>query len=76
MTYSRCPAIPGLCFCFTHNGFLTRAGYRVLAEAEQAPQIDKMGSVSALVEVEEDLFYDERHIELNELVPQLSFLEV
>ena len=63
----------GVCGCHAHNGFLTRAGYLALAEAEQSSQVDTVGSVSALVEVEEDFEYDPRHIELNELLlEQLS----
>jgi len=53
------------CGCLSHNGFLTRAGYRALDGADQVPYIDKVGSVSALVEVEVDMDYDATHIELN-----------
>jgi len=65
------------CECSAHGSFLTAKG---LAEAAQqfsleglAPRgereyLDKVGSVSALVEVEvmEDLTYDPAHIELNQ----------
>ena len=66
-----------LCGCRSHNGFLTAKG---LEEAAQrfsleglAPRgeleyVDSRVSVSALVEVEDDLDYDETHKELNELV--------
>ena len=67
---------PAGCLCHAHNGFLTRRGYALLAEAEQRPQVDRVGSVSALVEVEEDLEYDALHIELNGRYarsPQISF---
>ncbi len=64
-----CPVgeLPGIrCGCLSHNGFLTRRGYEVAAEADGS-YLDKVGSVSALVEVEDDFEYDLRHIELNEL---------
>ncbi len=66
------------CHCRAHNGFLTAKG---LEEAEQRRAnptellevdvgqldlyLDKVGSVSALVEVEGDYDYDPRHVELN-----------
>ena len=52
------------CGCRAYNGFLTRKGYELAAEADGS-YLDKVGSVSALVEVEEDYTYDPRHIELN-----------
>jgi len=42
---------PAPCKCLSHNGFLTRTGYRVVAEAEQR-YLDRVGSVSASTEVE------------------------
>ena len=42
----------GDCHCHSHNGFLTKAGYRALDMAEQNRYLDTSGSVSALVEVE------------------------
>jgi len=36
------------CGCLSHNGFLTRAGYRALDMAAQLPYLDKVDSVSAL----------------------------
>ena len=69
---------PAGCLCHAHNGFLTRRGYATVAEAEGALYLDKVSSVSALVEVENDYDYDPTHKELNErysLSPQLS-LEV
>ena len=53
------------CNCHSHNGFLTRRGYELAAGADSS-YLDKVGSVSALVEVEEDVTYDPRHTELNE----------
>ena len=62
------------CRCTAHGSFLTAKG---LAEAAQrfsleglAPRgehgyLDRVGSVSALVEVEDDAEYDPNHIELN-----------
>jgi len=55
------------CLCLSHNGFLTERGYAELAQREHqlnvfcevgldspvaVPYLDKVGSVSALVEVE------------------------
>jgi len=56
-----------VCGCIAHNGFLTRAGYRALDGAAQPSYLDKVGSVSAMVEVEVplDLDYDSNHTELN-----------
>ena len=67
------------CGCSSHNGFLTAKG---LEEAEQRRAassetlevagrqltlyLDKVGSVRALVEVEDDATYDSHHSELNE----------
>jgi len=55
------------CRCLAHNGFLTRRGYKVvraigLDKAEEFGYLDKVCSVSALVEVEvSDAFLDEQH---------------
>ena len=53
------------CECFSHNGFLTRAGYALLDQRGGGPQelhewsdmcyLDKVGSVSGL-ELERDLY--------------------
>jgi len=62
------------CRCFSHDGFqLSPEG---LAQREFVlpgvdamairPYVDKVGSVSALVEVEDDFDYDELHVELNQ----------
>jgi len=71
------------CSCHSHGGFLTAKG---LAEAAQrfsleglAPRgdhayVDRVGSVSALVEVEDDFEYDPNHNELNVLFVHPSFL--
>ena len=56
----------GHCRCHAHNGFLTRRGYEALAEADSSSYLDKVGSVSAMVEVEVDVTYDSKHNELNE----------
>ena len=56
------------CTCFSHNGFLTRKGYllrEALAGRRSAEYVDKVSSVSALVEVEDDPDYDAGHTELN-----------
>ena len=62
---------------YSRNGFLTSRGYREVAQrmlehlefdATAAKlYLDKVGSVSGLVEVEvmEDIAYDANHIELN-----------
>ena len=62
------------CTCRSHGGFLTQLG---LEEAAQrlsleglSPRgdleyIDRVDSVSALVEVEDDFDYDPAHVELN-----------
>ncbi len=70
------------CGCSSHNGFLTRLGYDRVAQGLSleglAPwgvceYVDRVGSVSALVEVEDDFEYDPRHVELNqELLLQLE----
>jgi len=66
--------LPGLqpCDCLSHNGFLTRAGYMAseLAAAQYCNEevdgwgrllyLDKVGSVSALVEVEESFVWNDR----------------
>ena len=66
----------------SRNGFLTKRGYAEVAQKTSLEgllsrgdgvMVDKSGSVSALVEVEDDSEYDEKHIELNtELVLQLE----
>ena len=65
------------CSCRSHNGFLTRLGYAEHAErtrlagADGSLYLDRVGSVSALVEVESDPDYDALHIELNGAAGQL-----
>ena len=44
----------GQCGCYSHNGFLTRAGYDALDMADSSRYLDKVGSVSAL-ELERDI---------------------
>ncbi len=61
------------CGCHSHNGLvLSPEGLaqreRKLDEVDamdESRYLDKSGSVSALVEVEDDFDYDPRHIELN-----------
>ena len=61
---------------FARNGFLTAKGLKEtdqrrgafragLAGSESSSYVDKVGSVSALVEVEDDCEYDQNHNELN-----------
>ena len=45
--------------------FLEDVAIRQLTGPERASRLDRSGSVSALVEVEEDLEYDGAHIQLN-----------
>ena len=69
------------CHCHSHSGFLTRRGYRLVAQREASRvdldgmtdrcYLDKSGSVSALVEVEGDYDYDPTHIQLNS--PMVNF---
>ncbi len=58
------------CRCTSHNGFLTDRGYAEVAQREQLSAegltrsencviVDKVGSVSALVEVEEFHVFDD-----------------
>ena len=58
----------------SRNGFLTKRGYAELAQRTSLEgllsradgvMVDRYGSVSALVEVEDDFEYDENHVELN-----------
>ena len=63
------------CSCHSHSGFLTARGYRAVAQWERERceldamaderYLDRVGSMSALVEVEDDAAYDLRHVELN-----------
>jgi len=58
------------CRCHSHGSFFTRRGYEAarlygVDKTEESRYLDKVGSVSALVEVEEDYDYDPTHIELN-----------
>ncbi len=62
------------CGCLSHNGFLTVRGYAEraqrtslegLAPFGECEYVDRVGSVSALVEVEDDFDYDPLHVELN-----------
>ncbi len=57
-----------VCGCSSHNGFLTRRGYELargqgVDKAEASRYLDKVGSVSALVEVEEFHVFDEQLID-------------
>ena len=62
-----------VCGCHSHNGLLLspeglaqREGDSLeLAGVVARRYLDKVGSVSALVEVEDDFDYDPRHVELN-----------
>ncbi len=62
------------CTCFAHDGFqLSPEGLAQrdhlgpeLAGVVAMRYLDKVGSVSALVEVEDDFDYAEDHIELNQ----------
>ena len=63
------------CGCSSHNGFLTAKGLGETAQREvdcygvdamwASGYLDKVGSVSAMVEGEDDCEYDPDHIELN-----------
>ena len=63
------------CNCLSHNGFLTDRGLAEVAQRRAllpgvdntgvSLYLDKVGSVSAMVEVEDDNEYDPLHIELN-----------
>ena len=73
------------CECYSHNGFLTGRGYRAVAKGLSLEglrpcgvcyRVDRVGSVSALVEVEEDSVYDENHIELNMEGPRSVLLQM
>ncbi len=60
---------------YSRNGFLTSRGYRDVAQRSleglevdamgPSQYVDRVGSVSALVEVEDDFDYAEDHVELN-----------
>ncbi len=50
------------CDCFSHNGFVTRVGREGLTEGREGVRLDKVGSVSAMVEVE-DHWADEKVID-------------
>ena len=54
-----------VCGCITHNGFLTRAGYRALDGAAQPQYLDKVVSVSGtFLQIEmifDDGVIDEQH---------------
>ena len=74
------------CHCHSHSGFLTRRGYRLVAQRRPVVHgvdcmatsryLDKSGSVSALIEIENDYDYDPRHIELNRVGSALLQLEM
>ena len=73
------------CNCHSHSGFLTAAGYAAVAQRFSleglAPRgvpeyVDRVGSVSALVEVEDDFDYDEEHVELNQFSAPYLQLEI
>ncbi len=62
------------CECTSHGGFLTRAGLARVAQRTSleglVPRgdhgyVDTEGSVSALIEIENDYDYDPTHAELN-----------
>ena len=55
--------VTGICGCLAHNGFLTRAGYEALDIADGSRYLDKVGSVSALVEGEGDHVFDDQLLE-------------
>jgi hypothetical protein len=61
------------CGCHSHNGFVLspeglaqQFSLEGLAPRGADDYVDREGSVSALVEVEEDSIYDENHTELNQ----------
>ncbi len=72
------------CGCRSHNGLLTAKGLAEAAQREACRQgvdgmaarryLDKSGSVSALVEVEDDYDYDEKM--LGPFRPELLQLEM
>ena len=73
------------CDCYSHNGFLTGRGYRAVAKGLSLEglrpcgvcyRVDRSVSMSALVEVEEDYEYDQRHVELNSSAPLHNQLEM
>jgi len=62
------------CGCHSHGGFLTSKGIEVAQRERERHEVDGMalkqyldrsGSVSALIEIENDCEYDSKHIELN-----------
>ena len=53
------------CSCSSHGGFLTRRGYELarvygVDKTEESRYLDKVGSVSAMVEVEEFHVWDDQ----------------
>jgi len=48
-----------VCGCITHNGFLTRKGYRLLDMADQQRYLDIMGSVSAFESSRDTMIFDD-----------------
>ncbi len=48
-----------VCGCISHNGFLTRAGYRALDKAASQSYLDIEGSVSALRRDETMFIFDD-----------------
>ncbi len=62
-----------VCGCISHNGFLTRAGYRSLDQAAQPQYLDKVGSVSGLRRDEITMIFDEGV--LNEQFERFAYLE-
>ena len=48
-----------VCGCITHNGFLTRVGYRKLDGAAQPCEVDKVVSVSGLRRDEQLMIFDD-----------------
>ena len=61
------------CGCFSHDGFLTEAGYAEVAQREleldgvdntaSLQYLDKVGSVSGLVEVEGSYEWDDQYLD-------------
>ncbi len=76
------------CSCSAHNTFLTAKGHREAVAAQRSDSsfvfdgmaarryLDRVGSVSASVEVEDDFDYDPKHVELNLGFARLLQLEI
>jgi len=48
-----------VCGCISHNGFLTRAGYRALDRADGLLEVDSTGSVSGLTRHDITMIFDD-----------------